>query len=742
LAKNPPCSELPEDIHSDGWELEERARLLLAGTRTGVAFSLAAGLILVAVVWDVIPKTRLAVWTAGLVAAHAVILVQMRLCCERRENKLPAAERIRRLSNAAIARGLVWATASVLIFPQGHPYKTALFVVVIAGLCSGAMSTISVALRGVVILSIAACLPVGVRLLLTGSVDARWVAIAVGFYPVVISMGARRVHNTLLQAIQLRHASARRERLLTERGEQLLESEEKYRLLFELSEDPMWLIDGERFVMANEAAARFLEYGSAEELANTHPGALSPPRQPGGEDSVELAEDRMAFANENGYHRFEWMHRTKSGSDVMVEVTLTRIPFCGRFALFCVWRDISERKWAEKALQVARSRAEDASTAKSEFLATMSHEIRTPLNAVLGMSELLNEAELPGENGRWAETVHKSGQALLVIINDILDFSKIEAGRFEVQAEATALSELMASVHEVFRVPAEVAGLELRVDVAAECPRHAMIDPGRMRQVLLNLVGNAIKFTDSGSVRVCLEGSELNPFRGKFRIAVHDTGPGISKEDQKRLFEPFQQADGSTSRKFGGTGLGLAISQRLVELMDGSMELESDIGEGSTFAIEFFSDLPDAESLSQKTESIASADDAELHGRVLVVEDVPANQMLAGAMLKKLGLEFETASNGREGFEAFRRGEFDAILMDCQMPEMDGFESTRLIRELETCDGSHVPIIALTANALTRDREICLEAGMDDFIAKPFQKSQLRQVLGRWLSLTVETIHR
>ncbi len=535
-----------------------------------------------------------------------------------------------------------------------------------------------------------------------------------------------------------------------------------------------------------------------------------------------------------------------------------------------ILRDITQRKTADEAIRAAHDRAVDAAEVKSQFLATMSHEIRTPINAVVGMSELLLQTPLSEEGREYAATVRDSAASLLAIVNDILDFSKIEAGRMELERVVFAPAVAVENATEILAAAARKKRLSLSTYVAPDVPRRVLGDADRLRQVLLNLLGNAVKFTAQGSVTVRAVVDRVEAEQtAVLRFSVTDTGPGIAPEVAERLFEPFRQADQSTRRRFGGTGLGLSISRRIVELMGGRIGFESDIGRGSTFwfAVPLSSVAGDEEgepqadtlrgarilvvdgetvarnvveqyllawgavatstgnaeqalelaaataarerafdvvvvdrgaggdgiALAARLRSlpgfehvpmvmVSGAEDGNPAGAevglaavirkpirrgvlqdvlarvlaggtmpavgpialdaveeprgegvlVLVAEDNPVNRTLALQQLKKLGYRAHAVTDGREAIDALAHRSYDLVLMDCQMPELDGFEATREIRRSEASRGGHVPIIAMTANALDGDREACLAAGMDDYLAKPVQLAALRDAVERF----------
>jgi two-component system sensor histidine kinase/response regulator len=399
----------------------------------------------------------------------------------------------------------------------------------------------------------------------------------------------------------------------------------------------------------------------------------------------------------------------------------------------------------EKAQKMAES-ALVASHAKSEFLANMSHEIRTPMNGVIGMVNFLLETDLSSDQRDFAATIKVSADALLFIINDILDFSKIEAGKMTLERVCFDLRETVKGIIELLNLQAQNKGLELTCSIQPDTCTRLLGDPTRLRQILLNLLGNAIKFTNQGKV-----GLEVIPLREidddiQLQFSVHDTGIGISEEVQKSLFQSFTQADASTTRKFGGTGLGLAISRKLVELMGGALNVTSRLGEGSTFSFTLLlpkqkadaaGDHPPVATIeySRKVHATTSSVVPE-NTRVLLAEDTKVNQLVAERLLKQLGCTVDIANNGLEAVEAWRKNQYRIIVMDCHMPEMDGYAATRRIRELEAEQNlSPTQIIALTASTMEGDRELCFAAGMSDFTSKPISKQALETALKRAVAL-------
>jgi PAS domain S-box-containing protein len=527
---------------------------------------------------------------------------------------------------------------------------------------------------------------------------------------------------------------------LLQAREQLSARADEHRLLFERNPQPLLVYDVEtlRFVAASDAAIRSTGYSREEFVEMTLLDLAPAEDHPGMGIYARIRRgERLGFLDARLRR-----HRRKDGTIIDVEITSDDLVLGGRDCRVCLCLDVTERNRVNAELALARDQAVEASNMKSAFLANMSHEIRTPMNGVIGMTELLLDMNLSVEQRECAEQIARSGELTLAVISDILDLSKIETGHLELDITDFDLRDSIARTCSAAGAQARANGLRLDMLIDDQVPRRVRGDSRRLDQVILNLVSNAIKFTPSGAIAVRVSATPVpDAAHARIRVEVADSGIGIDPGNLTRMFEPFTQADVSTTRLYGGTGLGLAISRELVELMGGTISAESQVGEGSTFWFELVlavGDEPDTRPAPALPSSATAPQfwaDAPL---VLIAEDSQVNQIVAARALERCGCRAHIVSDGLEAIEAFSRQRYDAVLMDCQMPNMDGYQATAELRSREAA-GRHTPVIAMTAHAMAGDRQRCLDAGMDDYISKPMRHADLAAVLVAWIPTRAHT---
>lgn len=687
-------------------------------------------------------------------------------------------------------------------------------------------------------------------------------------------------------------------RMVSQRTHALAESEERFRMLFENTRQPIALLENGKFIAANTATLDMLAMQRFTELEGKTPLDISPEYQPDGERSAVTLLSVLSMAVAKGSIRSEWQHLKADGTPFTAEVMMTSIRRDDRDILHVVWNDITTRKEAERELEAyrnhleelvearteelsqlteelqlanneqqalfdsamagivfvrdrcvlrcnryleqmlgyesgeligqttrgwypdeqiffevgqaiieahanqgffseerqltrkdgsqfwarmqaqavdpedfskgiavmiidvsaeheamehmaqARQLAEDAARTKADFLANMSHEIRTPMNAIIGMTHLVLQTELNDRQKDYLQKIHRSSKHLLGIINDVLDFSKMDAGKLSLERITFDLPVLITDLTSVLEAKTAEKGLQLKVHIDESLPEQFKGDPLRLQQILLNFANNAVKFTHQGEIEIRVDGYKASAGKRGLQFSVRDTGIGLSPDQQQRLFRSFEQADGSTTRKYGGSGLGLAISRRLAEMMDGEVGVNSQEGKGSTFWFKVeLEPVPerasagrmntrDAVEHSRKKVAVPGFAELKLQlqgAHILLVEDNPLNQEVAAELLKQVGVSVDLAANGAEALQQLEQRSYDLVLMDMQMPVMDGLTATRKIRR--QAQWRDLPILAMTASALTSDRDACIEAGMNDFLAKPIEPKKLWAELARWINM-------
>jgi len=539
-----------------------------------------------------------------------------------------------------------------------------------------------------------------------------------------------------------------RSQILNRTLKNLAISEEKYKSLFSKANDAIFLMDHEIFIDCNDKTLEIFEC-EREDIVSKSPGTFSPEFQPDGTPSVLKAANLIEKAIQGEPQRFYWLHNKKNGARFDAEVSLSTVTLEEKTFVLAIVRDISEQKKAETELIIAREIAEKATKSKTEFLAKMSHEIRTPLGGIISTVDICADSGLNDKQMELLGIIKTSANSLLSIVNEILDFSKIESGRIELSMRTFSLRSFIREIVAVNKIIANEKGIGFQYNIGNNVPDIVKGDDFRLGQILSNFVSNALKFTLEGEVKinVFLISENKNTLRIKFEVI--DTGIGIAEEQSEKLFKEYSQGDSNISRTYGGTGLGLTIAKGLIQRMGGQIGVESILAKGSTFwfiveletgnkneLVEIQNTIKTEQAVkvpvSQKVQNIPEEKTNKTSRfTILLAEDNPINQKVTQINLNSLGHDVEVAGNGLIALEKYKEKHFDVILMDIQMPEMDGLEATVKIREFEkeNPDRSRVKIIALTANVLSKEAESCYKAGMDDFISKPFKPEDLKRAI-------------
>lgn len=693
--------------------------------RASLSGATAVAVILMFSIWNVVDQTKLVIWFLvfiGIILFRAFIA---RLFYQKHSTAPydPSWKNLFQLG--VIASAISWSLIAILFIENLNPFYQLVVSLALAGVCAGAVTSLSAQWKIMLSFVVPVLLVYITVYLMIGGIHKMIGFLSVAYLGLLVASG-RRMYESLYDNVRLTLVSQNQ-------AKQIMQSEKRFRDVTEATGEYLWEtdMDGNYTFLTDKvidvkgykkedflgfSVTRYMPEDDATSYRTVISEALA---------NMDIFSIECRNFDKNG--NISWEQITgKPLLDSENEV----IGFRGSGS------SITKRKTTEIALIATRKAAEAASTAKSEFLATMSHEIRTPMNGVIGMTQLLSDTQLTNQQKSYVDVISQSGRILITVINDILDYSKIEAGKLELELISFNLQQAVDDVYKLMLSNANSKSIQLHVDMQQDCSINVLGDAIRFRQILLNLLGNAIKFTHKGYVRLGVKCLALSNNKTQIEVQIEDTGIGINKEAQTKLFTSFSQADGSTTRKYGGTGLGLAISRQLVELMGGDISVVSEEDKGSTFSFKITMELSAENSANNTNREMnrifQQRKDVFADKKVLLVEDNTANQAVALGVLSNLGINVSIANNGLEAVAEYSTNNYDLILMDCQMPQMDGFAATRKIRLQE--HEHHVPIVALTANAMEDDKQRCYDAGMDDYLRKPFDIDELINILNTWIN--------
>jgi PAS domain S-box-containing protein len=690
------------------------------GTPLGLLASAINCALCVGVLWRDVPPALLLGWMLALALCLGARLLLWRAYRANRPKATETGRWVGWFTAGAALTGTLWGALAAVILISADPFHHAFVVMVLAGMAAGAIAALAPCLPALY----AYVVPLGLQLATALALHGGGAYLAMGAMALMFlaSVGAiaRRLNRSFVGIVRLGVEKARL-------ADALSESQARLQSILDNAPVGISLKDREhRYVVLNKQYEAWFGVTQEQQLGRTL-------REVGTEEEfaalMESMEDRVLATGAAEVAEVREPDIGTAPQWVLVTKFPVRTADGSIIGVGNVNIDLSERRAAEEALHHAKEAAEEANRAKSDFLATMSHEIRTPMNGIMGFAELLLDSDLSPEQRSRTTLIMDSGKSLLAIINDVLDVAKIEAGKLELERIAVSPSGTVDGAISIVRAAARAKGIELRCNLASDLPAWIAGDPTRLRQILLNLLSNAVKFTPSGHVTVAAS-RDVGAAASRLRFTVTDTGIGIPPDRRHLLFRNFSQVDASMTRRFGGTGLGLAICKRLAEAMGGTIGVESEPGKGSTF---WFTIALSETKAPAPTKDRATSEPTSKKGnaRILVAEDVVVNQLIVNAFLKAAGHEVVLVGNGLEAVDAVQARDYDLVLMDMEMPLMDGLSATKAIRRLGE-HGRTIPIVALTANAMPEEVARCRAAGMNDHLAKPIDREALWAMVAKW----------